>query len=56
MWWQRIVQALGVRGVPADTSDTDEFIDLVVVRLQVVVADGPIVSDTVESLDTEVRR
>ena len=45
---QRVVQAFGVGGVAADAGDADELVDLVVVGLEVVVADRPVVGHTVE--------
>jgi hypothetical protein len=54
--WKGIVESFGVGGVAADSGHADEFVDLVVVGLEVVIADGPVIGHPVEGLDSEVRR
>jgi hypothetical protein len=41
---QRLVETFGIGGGTADAGDADELVDLVVVRLEVVVADRPVIS------------
>jgi hypothetical protein len=52
---QRIVQPLRVSGVTADSCYADELVDLVVVRLEVVVADRPVFGHSVEGLHPKIR-
>ena len=54
VWRKWVVQPLRVGGVTADAGDADEFVDLVVVGLEVVIGDRPVVAHPVEGLHPEI--